>query len=441
MEPRIFGLTSEYRMTSPAFSGEDAPSVGKATGYPRRPTDFLMNGARLSRAPCGSSEYATPECDGARTLVLYEKAGERLVEERLLAAEQMLRENGVPTELLVVKHNADSVGNTYGCHESYLVQRRVTFHKLAQQLIPFLVTRQVFAGAGKVLKTRMGTHYYLSQRAQHIYQEVSGDSRAMISTRDEPHADEEKYRRLQVMVGDSNMSEFATYLKVGTTAIVLSMIEDGGIQRDVALEDPVRALKEISHDVTCTHRVKMRWSEKALSAIEIQREYLECALEYYQSRGRGAEVADLLEKWQHVLDRLAEDPMSLNRELDWVMKRTCLTREGCSLDDPRAFEIDVQYHDIKRTRGLYYRMVGAGSVRRVCTGWEVDHALRTPPQTTRAKIRSDFIAFAKARRRQYDVGWSYLRLRAGRQAQTVLLKDPFSSWDPRVEQWFLSAAR
>jgi len=343
------------------------------------------------------------------------------------------------SSLLIVKHNADSVGNTYGCHESYLVQRRVTFHKLAQQLIPFLVTRQVFAGAGKVLKTRMGTHYYLSQRAQHIYQEVSGDPRAMISTRDEPHADEEKYRRLQVMVGDSNMSEFATYLKVGTTAIVLSMIEDGGIQRDVALEDPVRALKEISHDVTCTRRVKMRWSEKALSAIEIQREYLECALEYYQSRERSAEVADLLEKWQQVLDRLAEDPMSLNRELDWVMKRTCLTREGCSLDDPRAFEIDVQYHDIKRTRGLYYRMVGAGLVGRVCTGWEVDHALRTPPQTTRAKIRSDFIAFAKAGRRQYDVGWSYLRLRAGRQAQTVLLKDPFSSWDPRVEQWFLSA--
>jgi len=196
MEQRIFGLTSEYRMTSPAFSGEDAPSVRKATGYPRRPTDFLVNGARLSCAPGGSSEYATPECDGARTLVLYEKAGERLVEERLLAAEQILRENGVPTELLVVKYNADSVGNTYGCHESYLVQRRVTFHKLAQQLIPFLVTRQVFAGAGKVLQTRMGTHYYLSQRAQHIYQEVSGDPRAMISIRDEPHADEEKYCRL-----------------------------------------------------------------------------------------------------------------------------------------------------------------------------------------------------------------------------------------------------
>ena len=345
------------------------------------------------------------------------------------------------SSLLVVKHNTDLVGNTYGCHESYLVQRRVNFHKLAEQLIPFLVTRQLFAGAGKVLKTRMGTHYYLSQRAQHIYQEVSGDPRAMISTRDEPHADEEKYRRLQVMVGDSNMSEFATYLKVGTTAIVLSMIEDGGIQRDVALEDPVRALKEIAHDVTCTRRVKMMRSEKALSAIEIQREYLECAVEYYQSRERSAEVADLLQKWEYVLDKLAENPMSLNRELDWVIKRECLSREHPSFDDPRVFLLDEQYHDIKRTRGLYYSMVKAGLVDRVCTEWEVEHALRTPPQTTRAKIRSDFIVFAKARRRQYDVGWCYLRLGAGRQARTALLKDPFSSWDPRVEQLFLSAAR
>jgi proteasome accessory factor A len=447
MQQRIFGLESEYGLISSSVGGRVNLSVESALGYlfekvvsrQRGTNDFLKNGARLYQDTGCHPEYATPECDNPRDLVIHDKAGERIVEELLLAAEQKLRENGIYCEIYIFKNNTDSVGNTYGCHENYLVQRGVNFHKLAEQLIPFFVTRQAFAGAGKVLKTRMGNHYYISQRAQHIYQEISGattSSRGIINTRDEPHADEEKYRRLHVIVGDSNMSEFATYLKVGTTAIVLAMVEDGFIKRDLALEDPVRAIKEISHDVACKRRVKLKRG-KEFSAIEIQREYLDLALEYYQGQERSPQVADLLEKWQYVLDKLAEDPMSLHRELDWVIKRELITsyisRKGCSFDDQRVFMMDLQYHDIKRTRGLYYLMLRDGLIDRVITDQEIERAMTTPPQTTRAKVRSDFIKFANEKNKSYDVGWSYLKLN-DRYQRTILCKDPFKPWDPRVDE-------
>jgi proteasome accessory factor A len=447
MQQRIFGLESEYGLISSSVGGRVNLSVESALGYlfekvvsrQRGTNDFLRNGARLYQDTGCHPEYATPECDNPRDLVIHDKAGERIVEELLLAAEQKLRENGIYCEIYIFKNNTDSVGNTYGCHENYLVQRGVNFHKLAELLIPFFVTRQVFAGAGKVLKTRMGNHYYVSQRAQHIYQEISGattSSRGIINTRDEPHADEEKYRRLHVIVGDSNMSEFATYLKVGTTAIVLSMVEDGFIKRDLALEDPVRAIKEISHDVACKRRVKLKRG-KEFSAIEIQREYLDLALEYYQGQERSPQVADLLEKWQYVLDKLAEEPMTLHRELDWVIKRELInayiSRKGCSFDDQRVFMMDLQYHDVKRTRGLYYLMLRGGLIDRVITDEEIERAMTTPPQTTRAKVRSDFIKFANEKNKSYDVGWSYLKLN-DRYQRTILCKDPFKPWDPRVEE-------
>ncbi len=447
MQQRIFGLESEYGLISSSIGGRVNLSVESALGYlfekvvsrQRGTNDFLKNGARLYQDTGCHPEYATPECDNPRDLVIHDKAGERIVEELLLAAEQKLRENGIYCEIYIFKNNTDSVGNTYGCHENYLVQRGVNFHKLAEQLIPFFVTRQAFAGAGKVLKTRMGNHYYISQRAQHIYQEISGattSSRGIINTRDEPHADEEKYRRLHVIVGDSNMSEFATYLKVGTTAIVLAMVEDGFIKRDLALEDPVRAIKEISHDVACKRRVKLKRG-KEFSAIEIQREYLDLALEYYQGQERTPQVADLLEKWQYVLDKLAEDPMTLHRELDWVIKRelinSYISRKGCSFDDQRVFMMDLQYHDIKRTRGLYYLLLRDGMIDRVITDGEIERAMTTPPQTTRAKVRSDFIKFANEKNKSYDVGWSYLKLN-DRYQRTILCKDPFKPWDPRVDE-------
>jgi proteasome accessory factor A len=452
VETRIFGLENEYGLISSSLGGKLNLSVESALGYlfekvvsrQRGTNDFLRNGARLYQDTGCHPEYATPECDNALDLVIHDKAGERIVEELLYAAERKLRENGIYCEIFIFKNNTDSVGNTYGCHENYLVERTVNFHKLAELLIPFFVTRQIYTGAGKVLRTRTGNHYYVSQRAQHIYQEISGattSSRGIINTRDEPHADEEKYRRLHVIVGDSNMSELATYLKVGTTAIVLSLVEDGVIRKDMALEDPVRAIKEISHDITCRRKVRLKRGVE-LSAIEIQREYLECALEYYQTRETPPQTLDLLEKWGTVLDRLHEDPRSLNRELDWVIKldliQSYMQRKKIGFEDQRVSMLDLQYHDIKRSRGLYYILIREQLVDRLLTEVEIDRAVLEPPQSTRARIRSDFIKYATERNKSYDVGWSYLKLN-DRYQRTILCKDPFQSRDPRVEEMIASS--
>src|SRR5574337_1317504 len=388
---------------------------------------LLRNGGRLY-VDGAHPEYSTPECTNARDVVCYEKAGERLFELCLAAANLTLPE---PQRLFIYKNNSDGKGNSYGHHENYLVERRVPFDQIVQGLAPFLVTRLIFAGSGKVGAENGGERcdFQISQRADFFETFIGLDTmakRPIINTRDEPHADEEKYRRLHVIVGDSNMSEVATYLKVGTTAIVLAMVEDGFIKRDLALEDPVRAIKEISHDVTCRRRVRLKRG-KEFSAIEIQREYLDLALEYYQGRERSPQVADLLEKWQYVLDKLAEDPLSLHRELDWVIKHGLITsyinRKGCSFDDQRVFMLDLQYHDIKRTRGLYYLMLQDELIDRVITEDEIETAMTTPPQTTRAKVRSDFIKYANEKNKSYDVGWSYLKLN-DRYQRTILCKDP-----------------
>jgi len=423
LDARGFEMSGEYERPSQA----DNRTINKP----------LRNGGRLY-VDGAHPEYSTPECTNARDLVCYEKAGERIFEMCLASANLTLPER---QRIFIYKNNSDGKGNSYGHHENYLMERRVPFDQIVRGFTPFLVTRLIFAGAGKVGAENGADpcDYQLSQRADFFESFIGLDTmakRPIINTRDEPHADEEKYRRLHVIVGDSNMSEVATYLKVGTTAMVLAMVEDGVIKRDLTLEDPVRAIKEISHDVTCRRRVRLKRG-KEFSAIEIQREYLDLAREYYQDRERSPQVADLLEKWQHVLDQLALDPMTLHRELDWVIKRALITsyinRKGCSFDDQRVFMLDLQYHDIKRTRGLYYLMLQNGLIDRVVTEGEIETAMTTPPQTTRAKVRSDFIKYANEKNKSYDVGWSYLKLN-DRYQRTILCKDPFKSWDPRVDE-------
>jgi proteasome accessory factor A len=401
MQRRIFGLETEYGLISSSTGGTMSLSVESALGYlfekvvsrQRGTNDFLRNGARLYQDTGCHPEYATPECDNPLDLTLHDKAGERIVEELLLAAEQRLRDGAIACDIFVFKNNTDSVGNTYGCHENYLVERTVNFHKLAELLIPFFVTRQVFAGAGKVLKTRLGNHYYISQRAQHIYQEISGattSSRGIINTRDEPHADEERYRRLHVIVGDSNLAEVSTYLKVGTTALVLAMVEDGALRKDLALEDPVRAIKEISHDTTCTRKVRLKRGTE-VSAVELQREYLELAQAYYATVEQSPQVTDLLERWDRVLTQLAEDPRQCARELDWVIKQALLeaytSRKGIGFDDQRVSMLDLQYHDLRMDKGLYYRLEREGMVERLLSDEEIGRAMHLPPTDTRAYFR------------------------------------------------------
>jgi proteasome accessory factor A len=437
MQRRIFGLENEYGLISSSSGGRVSLSVESALGYlfekvvsrQRGTNDFLRNGGRLYQDTGCHPEYATPECDNPLDLTLHDKAGERLVEELLLTAETRLRENGIDCDLFVFKNNTDSVGNTYGCHENYLVERTVNFHKLAELLIPFFVTRQVFAGAGKVLKTRLGNHYYISQRAQHIYQEISGattSSRGIINTRDEPHADEERYRRLHVIVGDSNMSEVSTYLKVGTTALVLAMVEDGALRKDLALEDPVRAIKEISHDTTCTRRVRLKRG-KELSAIELQREYLDLVRAYYATVEQPPQVTDLLERWERVLTRLAEDPRQCARELDWVAKleliRAYMDRKGVGFDDQRIGLLDLQYHDLRLDKGLYYRLEREGYVERLVTDEEIARAMDTPPTDTRAYFRGTCLKKFPAH--VYGASWTSILLDHGESTvKRIPMTDP-----------------
>jgi len=425
MQRRIFGLESEYGLISSSSGGHVSLSVESALGYlfekvvsrQRGTNDFLRNGGRLYQDTGCHPEYATPECDNPLDLTLHDKAGERIIEELLLTAETRLRENGIDCDIYVFKNNTDSVGNTYGCHENYLVERTVNFHKLAELLIPFFVTRQVFAGAGKVLKTRLGNHYYISQRAQHIYQEISGattSSRGIINTRDEPHADEERYRRLHVIVGDSNMSEVSTYLKVGTTALVLAMVEDGALRKDLALEDPVRAIKEISHDTTCTRKVRLKRG-KEFSALELQREYLDLAHAYYATVEQSPQVADLLERWERVLTQLAEEPRQCARELDWVIKRelihSYMSRKEVGFDDQRISMLDLQYHDLRLDKGLYYRLEREGYVERLLTDEEIHRAMQLPPTDTRAYFRGTCLRKFPAH--VYGASWTSILLDTG----------------------------
>src|SRR6187455_3569920 len=292
MDRRIFGLENEYGVTC-TLRGQRRLSPDEVARYlfrrvvswGRSSNVFLANGARLYLDVGSHPEYATPECDSIQDLVVHDKAGERILESLLASAEQRLREEGIRGVIYLFKNNTDSAGNSYGCHENYLTSRRDDFGHYAEVLIPFFVSRQIYAGAGKVLQTARGAMFCIAQRAEHIWEGVSSAttrSRPIINTRDEPHADAERYRRLHVIVGDSNMSEVATYLKVGTTALILDMIEDGFFDKDYSLQSPVQAIRDISHDPTLRETVRLK-DGRAITPLQLQMEYVEMATRYVQS--------------------------------------------------------------------------------------------------------------------------------------------------------------
>jgi proteasome accessory factor A len=402
---------------------------------------FLENGARFYLDTGCHPEYATPECASPMDVMIYDKAGERILENLLNYAQNKVHEEGFQGELAIFKNNTDFVGNSYGCHENYLADRTADFYYMAEQLIPFLVTRQIFTGAGKVFRTRRGTVYHISQRAQHIRQKISGtttNERSIINTRDEPHAIKEKYRRLHIIVGDSNMSEFSTYLKVGTTALVLQMIEDDFLPPIFSLRNPVRAIKDISRDLTCREAVPLN-SGKKYSALELQKEYLDLAHRYYSTRPMSPEAADILQKWEYVLSKLEEDPMQLHQEVDWVIKlhllqaygeRTNLSPEASG---DRMLMLDLQYHDIRREKGLYFLLERKGQVVRLASDEQIETAMVDPPQNTRAKMRGELIKLAKMKRIPYDLDWNYIRI--GYLLNLwVKCNDPFQEENEKVTQ-------
>ncbi|UER54402.1 Pup--protein ligase [Kineosporiaceae bacterium SCSIO 59966] len=448
MERRIFGLETEFGVTC-AANGQRRLSADevarylfrKVVSWGRSSNVFLRNGARLYLDVGSHPEYATPECDDVRQLVVHDRAGERILEGLMVDAERRLSDEGIDGEVFLFKNNTDSAGNSYGCHENYLIARHGEFSRLSDVLIPFLVTRQLLVGAGKVLQTPRGAVYTLSQRADHIWEGVSSAttrSRPIINTRDEPHADAERYRRLHVIVGDSNMSETTTLLKVGAAHLVLQMVEAGVGIRDLSLENPIRAIREISYDPTGRRPLRLANGREA-SALEIQEEYLERAKAFVDSTGAPSETTKrVLDLWERGLRAVREGDLSLvERELDWVIKRRLLERymgrHNLPLSSPRIARLDLAYHDISRRRGLYNLLAAKGMVERVTSDIEVFEATAVPPQTTRARLRGDFVRHAQERRRDFTVDWVHLKLNDQAQ-RTVLCKDPFRSVDERVDR-------
>ena len=311
-------------------------------------------------------------------------------------------------------------------------------------LIPFLVTRQIFTGSGKVLQTARGPIYSIAQRAEHIWEGLSSAttrSRPIINTRDEPHADAEKYRRLHVIVGDSNMSEYTNFVKVGATSCILKMMEDPSVVlKDLTLENQTRAIREISHDITCRRKIRLA-SGRELSALDVQRELLDRALRYADTKRFSQLELKALEMWEHCISTIENDPLKLNREVDWVIKYHLVeafrSKHNLALDDSRVQLIDLQYHDICRDRGVFYKLQKNDLVDRICSDEEIEFARETAPQTTRAKLRGDFIKRAKERKRDYTVDWVHLKLNDQAQ-RTVLCKDPFKSRDERVDKLIAS---
>ncbi|KEI44911.1 Pup--protein ligase [Saccharopolyspora rectivirgula] len=447
MQRRIFGIETEFGVTC-TFHGQRRLSPDEVARYlfrrvvswGRSSNVFLRNGARLYLDVGSHPEYATAECDDLGQLVAHDKAGERILEDLLADAERRLADEGIGGDIFLFKNNTDSAGNSYGCHENYLVGRSGEFSRIADVLLPFLVTRQLICGAGKVLQTPRGAVYCLSQRAEHIWEGVSSAttrSRPIINTRDEPHADAERYRRLHVIVGDSNMSEVTTLLKVGTANLVLEMVEQGVQFRDFSLDNPIRAIREISHDMTGQRTVRLAGGREA-SALDIQREYYERAVDYVDRRGSDATTDRILDLWGRALQAIEEQDFSLiDREIDWAIKYRLLERyrskHGLELSSPRIAQLDLAYHDIRRGRGLFDMLQRKDLIDRVTDDGEIEAAKDTPPQTTRAKLRGDFIAAAQAAGRDFTVDWVHLKLNDQAQ-RTVLCKDPFRAVDERVER-------
>ncbi|HZS10914.1 MAG TPA: depupylase/deamidase Dop [Nitrospirales bacterium] len=375
--------------------------------YNRLLNKVLANGGRLY-VDGAHPEYSTPECTNPRDVVMYERAGERIMADCLRALAQARGGE----RFVLYKNNTDGKGNSYGYHENYLLARSVPFDRIVKVMVPFFVTRLIYAGAGKVgaeNQTRASA-YQISQRADFFECLVDLNTmvkRPIINTRDEPHADPSKYRRFHVIIGDANMAELSTYLKVGTTAIVLELMESGATLPTIDLEDPIAAIKEVSRDLDMKKTLKLS-DGRVTTAIGIQRAYLKAAMDYYACHEISQLTKDVLVRWEEVLDKLERDPNLLVRELDWVAKRhlieSYMERKGCGWDDPRVPMLDLQYHDVRPEKGLYYTLERSNLIDRLVSDTQIARAEQTPPTDTRAYFRGQCVK--KYARDVYAASWT-----------------------------------
>ncbi len=382
-------------------------------------------------------EYSCPEVTSPHELVVHERAGERIVE---ISRREACAQLPSDTQMLVHKNNSDHKGNSYGSHENYLMDRRTSFKQIVEHLLPFFASRQVYAGAGKVGSENRAhpCEYQLSQRADFFETEVALDTmvkRPIINTRDEPHADREKYRRLHVIVGDSNMSEYTIWLRQGATAIVLAMIEDGAIDKDLALRDPVRGIKEISHDPTLRRTVELQNGRK-LNGVQLQREFLELAIRYTERKPLADWAPEIVREWGVVLDALERDPYELADRIDWVIKKSLIERfmerKGIDWRSPQAQMMDLQYHDLRPDKGLYYVLERQGQVRRVVTDEEIQRAITEPPEDTRAYFRGQCLK--RYGNEVFGVNWDSISFGIGDEPiKRVLMAEPLKGSKAHVE--------
>ena len=446
MRQRIIGLETEYGVSCTVDGRRSIPTEDLArrmfrnvVSWGRSSNVFLENGARLYLDVGSHPEYATPECTSALEAVTHERAGDRRVHALARRTQADLEEEGIAGHVRVFRNNTDFSGNSYGSHENYLVERRGPFQPLADALLPFLVTRQVFAGAGKVLRTARGAVYVLSQRAEHIWEGVSSAttrSRPVINSRDEPHADADRFRRLHVIVGDSNMSDFVTWLRVATCDLVIRLIEEEGELEPMVVESPTRAIREVSRDLGCGGPVRLA-DGRDMEALDVQLHYLTAVERFIAERhADDADAQHVLVEWRRVLETLAHDPMELAHELDWVAKLRVIEamreRDGLELDDPRLAMVDLAYHDVAPETGLHHLLVRRDRMVSIVEEGAVERAMEEPPRT-RALLRSRFLRAAREFGRDVTVDWVHLKMNGDVQ-RTVMCKDPLVWDDERVDR-------
>ncbi|GAC1367531.1 MAG: depupylase/deamidase Dop [Actinomycetota bacterium] len=445
--PRLRKVRWDYEEESPL---RDARGFERAGLEPSEDEGSLVsvildNGARYY-VDHAHPEYSTPECTNARDLVVHDKAGERVLAESMRAARGVL---GPGQSIVVYKNNSDGKGNSYGTHENYLMARATPFAMIVRNLTPFLVTRQVFTGAGKVgsegLGARKGVDFQLSQRADDYEVEEGLETpfkRPIINTRDEPHADPDKYRRLHVIIGDANMSEVATFLKVGTTALVLKMIEDDFISADLTLAEPVTALRAVSADPTLRATVTLN-DGRTVRAVDLQWEYLDWARKYQVTREYDAGAAEVLTRWEQILTVLEADPRVADRQLDWVAKLKLLQdyrdRDNLAWDSPKLALVDLQYHDVRMDKGLYYKLLAQGRMERMVSEDEINRAVSEPPVDTRAWFRGQ--ALRRFSANIATASWDAIVFDVGRRAlQKIPMLEPLKGTKRMTEALFSAAA-
>ena len=464
---RIIGVETEYGITcAPTTDGPppmDADHAARELFDPvvqrsRSSNVFTRGGARLYLDVGSHPEFATAECDRLEDVLAQDRAGELVMADLAERANARLAASGVPGRIHLLKNNRDAEGNGFGCHENYLVRRRGDFWNDARTLVPHLVTRQILVGAGHIAgdgDTRPAGNglrdlrdYVFSQRADQMWDAVSSATtraRPLINTRDEPHADAERYRRMHVIVGDSNIAQGSTLLKVAAMDLLLDYLEHGGELGDLALADPMRAIRDTCHDMSGGVLLE-RSDGRTITPLEVQAEHLGRLRDHV---AQGIEVTALheaaLDLWERGLQALRlQQPELVDKELDWAVKHRLLTRycqrHDTDLTDPRVRRLALAYHDVSPGQGLRQRLEGAGLLRRFVDEATCRRAVDTPPATTRARLRGAVVARAEDLRRDVSVDWVGVRLDDG-VCSPVTLNDPFCAVDERIDALLESMGR